>query len=257
MNFLDPHEPLSPPAPYDTQFPGKNAAFGDMLTRKASEAGGLTPEMQAHFISQYDGETMYADEWIGRILAALREEGRYRSSLIIVTSDHGELIGDHGLAGHGLEPFEPEVHVPLIVKYPGERGAGTRVRERVSTLAVFATILEAAGIAPPAGIQSIPLGRPQPVFIEDVDPLGRRVRVVYEGPHKLVTIVSPGREHAALYDLEEDPGERRPLREGKELDTLRTALSHFAAEPRRVNQAALPVIDPEKEAQLRALGYVR
>jgi arylsulfatase A-like enzyme len=257
VNVLDPHEPFEPPPPFDSRFPGRDPRFGTMLAKLLTDGQALTPEVRAHFLSQYDGEIAYTDQALGAFLARLRELGRYAAALVIVTSDHGELLGEHGLVGHGLEPFEPLVRVPLLVKYPGSRDGGTRIARRVSTLGVFATVLETAGIPVPGGVHSVPLGEPHPVYVEDVDPAGRRVRVAYQGERKLVAIEPGGAaRQLALYDLASDPGEKRPDR-SPDATTLLADLDAFAARPRPVNLAQRPVIDPEREARLRALGYVR
>ncbi len=257
-NYLDPHEPYEPPRPFDTRFPGKDAQYGPMLSPRISAGETFTSAMRSHFLSQYDGETAYADRWVIQSIEALREEGRYESALIIITSDHGEMLGEHNLAGHGLEPYEQQLHVPLIVKYPGNRNAGTRVAERVSTLAVFATILEALRIEPPEGTQAVPLGQPHDAFAEDIDAFGRRVRVGYDGTQKLVSLIPlVGPERTSLYNLADDPGEEAPRTDGSGAASLRASLARFAAAPRPVNAAEAPAIDPEQEARLRALGYVR
>lgn len=256
-NILDPHEPFEPPPPFDARFPGRNQELGTSLGALMREPKvALTPEVVAHFVSQYDGEIAYTDEALGRFFAKLREMGRYDSALIIVTSDHGELLGEHGLAGHGLTPLEPLVHVPLVVKYPGNRHGGTRESSRVSTMAVFATIFQTLGLPPPQGMQSVPLGRAQETFVEDLDSAGNRVRVAYDGEFKLVSTTTPqGARDVKVYDLSADPGELWPA--DVEVENLHAALAAFAALPRPSNTAQRPVIDAEQEAKLRALGYIR
>jgi len=259
LNVFDPHEPYEPPPPFDTLFPGKQPAFGTMLTKLVYDDHlPVTEEMRAHFISQYDGEVAFTDQSLGRFFDRLRKLGRYDSSLIIVTSDHGEMLGEHGLAGHGVEPFEPLLHVPLLVKYPAGRSAGSVVGERVSTLGVFATILATLRIPPPEGNQSMPLDDRPPVFVEDLTSAGQRVEVGYEGSEKLVAAGPPGQQAWTwLYDLKDDPNEEHPIHGGTGADRLRATLTAFGNASRPVSTAQRPVIDPEREAKLRALGYVR
>ena len=255
INVLDPHEPYEPPPPFDTRYPGRDATFGPSL-EALRNGTALTSAIVAHLVSQYDGEIAYTDSKIGKFFADLRKIGRYDSSLIFVTADHGELLGEHGLAGHGLDPFEPLVRVPLLVKYPGNTAGGTRVARRVSTMAIFATVLHTLGIAAPEGTQAMPVNLPQPVFVEDIDQAGRRVRVVYEGTRKLVeTRGLDGKVRDALYDLATDPIEKQPT-DGAG-STLRAALDDFTSIPRPVNPAPRPVIDAEQAAKLRQLGYVQ
>ncbi|MEB2284498.1 MAG: hypothetical protein B6D46_03125 [Polyangiaceae bacterium UTPRO1] len=258
INILDPHEPYEPPPPLDVMFPTKHAELGTMMTDLVYGGKALTPEMREHFVSQYDGEIVYADRELGAILARLEAAGRYDDALIVVTSDHGELLGEHGLAGHGVAPFEPETHVPLLVKYPGQRRGGERVERRVSTLGIFATLVQHVGAALPAGVDSRPLDAPHPVWVEDIASDGARVRVGYDGDQKLV-VATPmqGAPWTALYDLAADPGEDAPIRDGSGAAALRRELDAFASAVRPVNTAVRPVIDPEREAKLKALGYLR
>ena len=227
------------------------------LTPFVNAGGQVTPEMQAHFMSQYDGEIAYTDYVLAGIFANLKAAGRYEQSLVIVTSDHGELFGEHGLAGHGVAPFQELVHVPLLVKYPANARGGTRVRRRVSTLGVFATVLATVGIETPSRTQARPLDDEHPVWVEDVDGLGRRVRVGYEGPWKLVSTTSPQGTTTELYDLAHDPAELRPLRDTAGAPALRAALAAFGSDVRPVNNALAPVVDPEREVKLRELGYLQ
>jgi len=256
INILDPHEPYEPPAPFDTRFPGRNDHDGSYLTNRVFAGEAVTPAMRTHFLSQYDGEIAYSDEALEALFARLRELDRYESSLIVVTSDHGEHFGEHGIAGHGNGVYEPLLRVPLLVKYPANRGAGTRVERRVSTLGVFATILDAASLARPPGTQAIPLDQPHPVWLEEIDFGGNRVIVGYDGPWKLVQRRKPDATQTLLYDLASDPDELRPVQDATAAPVLRERLLTFAALPRPNNEAPPPVIEPERERQLRALGYI-
>ena len=257
VNILDPHEPYDPPPPFDTHFPGKHEEFGAMMTTLLFAGAPLTPEMRAHFASQYDGEVAVADQAVGAIIAGMKKRGRYDQALVIVTSDHGEFLGEHGLAGHGQPPFEPEVHVPLLVKYPFSRRAGERVARRVSTLGIFSTILSTLRVPAPPDTQAQPLDDPHPVWVEDIDQAGNRIRVAYDDRQKLISATTATGTENRLYDLAADPGESTPIRDGSEAATLRAVLTSFADAPRPVNMAERPVMDPEREAKLRALGYIR
>ncbi len=257
LNILDPHEPFTPPPPFDTRFGEKRPEYGTELTAIMTDEQPASPEALRHFRSQYDGEVAYTDQALDELLSDLKKAGRYDSSLIIVTSDHGELLGEHGESGHGGYPFEQLIHVPLIVKYPGNREAGSVVTRRVSTLGIFATILATAGVSLPQGVQARPLAEPHDVWVEDVDFHGRRVTVTYDGEHKLIRLVSPDGEHVHVYDLADEPSERRTTKERSAADDpLQARVRAFSALPRPKNLGALPVIDGERERRLRALGYV-
>jgi arylsulfatase A-like enzyme len=93
----------------------------------------------------YDAVTRHADERLGSVIDVLKRRGRWDNTLFIVTSDHGEELGDHGGWQHDHTVCEEMIHVPLIVHFPGRRFAGRRVDDVVSLVDVMPTILEAIG----------------------------------------------------------------------------------------------------------------
>jgi hypothetical protein len=109
-------------------------------------------------------------------------------------------------------------------------------------------------VTPPTGVQARPLDEPHPVWVEDVDQGGARLQVGYDGTQKLIVATTDQGTRSWSYDLAGDPSEEHPTTSP---ESLHAALSAFAAAPRPTNVAARPVIDPEREAQLRALGYIR
>lgn len=256
LNILDPHEPYAPEAACDPGFPGRDEELGTSLTKMTWAGEELTTDIRAHFRSQYDGEIACADQALGAFFTRLRALGRYDETLIIVTSDHGELLGEHGEAGHGGAPYEELVHVPLLVKRPGNVRGGERVTTRVSTLGVFAEILDHADVTQPAGVDRVSLDQPHPVWVEDRHPTGERVVVGYHGESKLVYALLPDdRVWARLYDLERDPTESRPSRPSDN-HPLMTAVRRMRDEPRPTNPLEAPPVNPERRRKLRALGYV-
>ena len=120
---------------------------------------------------------------------------------------------------------------------------------------MFATILGTLGIAAPPGIQSVPLDQPHPVWVEDVDPSGNRLRVGYEGQRKLVAITTAkgDDDDGALRPRGRSRREEgRPQQRGS--PTLRASLAAFHDEQRPANSAGMAVIDAEREAQAARLG---
>ena len=119
LHLYDPHSPYDPPEPYRTEY-------------------------RSHL---YDGEIAYADHELGRLMAWLKQNKLYDSSLIVALSDHGESLGEHGEDEHGFFVYNATVHVPLIVKPPAGRGIQPgRRREPVETAAVAPALLEMAGV---------------------------------------------------------------------------------------------------------------
>lgn len=122
LNYYDAHLPYDPPSPWREQF-------------------SATPEA----IDLYDGAIAYIDDSLGRLFAELRRRGALDRTLVIVSSDHGELFGEHGLHGHGNSLYLPELHVPLIVRYPAKVRAGVRLDTPVTLRDLMSTVLDAAG----------------------------------------------------------------------------------------------------------------
>jgi arylsulfatase A-like enzyme len=111
-----------------------------------------------HIINAYDAELRSADAAFGDLLAGLKERGLYHDSLIILTSDHGEEFGEHGSMGwHSHTLFDEQLLVPLVVKLPHSRGAGTVVESQVRSIDIAPTILAATGIEPPKSYRGVDL----------------------------------------------------------------------------------------------------
>jgi arylsulfatase A-like enzyme len=128
LNLYDAHLPYAPPSPYDAMFDG-----------------GRTP------LDRYDGAIAYTDQALGELFDELARRGVLDRTLVVVSSDHGEGFGEHGLSGHGKSLYRTELHVPLVMRYPRRVPAGTRVSTAVSLRDLPATLLELAGQGAAAG----------------------------------------------------------------------------------------------------------
>ena len=128
------HGPYDPPAEYDRFVP----AGGGLLARNRAA---------------YAGEILYSDHEIQRLLDALVRLGLDQGTTVIVTSDHGEAFGEHGVIGHNVNLIEECVRVPLLIRAPGRLTAGARVDTPVSLVDVAPTMLALAGIAAPDSMQ--------------------------------------------------------------------------------------------------------
>jgi arylsulfatase len=161
-------------------------------------------EMKRH----YYAKITTVDEQVGRVLDSLEARGWLENSLLIFCSDHGEMLGDHGLAYKWLM-YDPIVHIPLIIRHPGSVGAPGEVTDLVSLMDLGPTILDAAGIDVPTNLEGRSLlpylndEAIQPrefVFCEDNYQIMMRSKI-----HKLVYYI--GQEQGELYDLVADPHE--------------------------------------------------
>lgn len=242
---------------------------------------------------RYDAEIKNADNALRDLFEMLRRDGDLENTVVIVVSDHGEEFGEHGLTGHGITLHSEMVHVPLLFTGEGVP-SGLRVSAPVSHLDVMPTILELANVEAPKdlGGQSLvalweskptTASASRPIYSETWVPNGYRARkklvrragpglAVRVGDKKLVRYIKPTGPQTLFYDLAEDPFERKNLSKkpefqeeiaklGKLLDELIDPSIDIGARFRwRGNQAPIepPLIDiaPEREARLRALGYL-
>lgn len=219
INYLEPHHWLAA-EPYDLwarDLPGAERLALKGLFTHAIPAG-LTPEEQAFVTANYDGQILAMDEAIGEFVEALKRRGRYENALIVVTSDHGELLGEHDQVGHGGRMmYEGLLHVPLIVKLPGPDRPRGEITEQVQIIDILPTVLKAIGAELPAAVEGEPLQQVTHTNLaeEHINPefvavygnvYNRALRVVYDGPHKLI-VTSQGER--LLFDLGKDPDEMR------------------------------------------------
>ncbi len=184
---------------------------------------------------RYDGEIFYVDQHIGQLLSFMRQKHLLEDTVIVVTSDHGECLGEHGNISHGHTLNECELRVPLLLHVPGL--GHRRIRRAVSTLDLPRTLLALVGLRAPAALQGLSwlpwlrTGLPLPprlVYSEVVrGPYGRMSRALIQYPFKLVQW--PLKGQTLLYRLDQDPGETRDLskRRPAVAQTMREALRAF------------------------------
>lgn len=217
----------------------------------------------SYWRARYASGVRVFDQRIGSLLELLRERGLLDRCIVVVTSDHGEELFEHGDWGHGRNLYDHQLHVPLLVRYPGGSGRGTRVRDMVELIDLMPTLLARVGVQPPPGLQGRDLAatRLQPsggasfATATQQSPGLHSMRTL---EHKLVLDVPSGRSW--LYAVAADPGEHQDqtAREPELSAELRYRLGlHLSAtvaggtlepEPGQIPREALE--------RLRALGYV-
>jgi arylsulfatase A-like enzyme/Flp pilus assembly protein TadD len=207
----------------------------------------------------YDGEVAFADAQAGRILDWLRSSGQESSTIVAVTGDHGEGLGDHGEATHGMLAYDSTMRVPLMIVIPhdfvGPRGVKQKTdMDRPFSLADLAgTLLQLAGVAVPDGMRIGLEGLGGEAYGETTYPRSA-------GWHALAAlafdqwklIVSSETE---LYDVRVDPGETRNLA-GERLALVEGARRHLAELGTSAAAGPAPGVSGEAAERLRALGYV-
>jgi len=214
----------------------------------------------------YAGEIAYIDRNIGQVLDRLRTLGVYDNTLLIITGDHGEGLGEHGEMKHGYFIYQSTLHVPLVVRAP-RCGHGIRVDGNVSLIDIVPTVLDLVGLKTPARVAGVSLRaaleggpapeRRQPVYAESLDAATFEcspLHGIVEGGWKYILAPRP-----ELYDLSQDPGERTDLI-GKEPQVAQRLRGRLEAMLKELETAAPPRVasnvDPEAIKRLESLGYV-
>jgi len=145
INYYDAHGPYLAPAPYDRRF-GRTAKFAEHHSPLSGESHAvkrLSAQEQADLVDGYDDCLNYLDTQVGELLRTIESSPGWKNTVVILTSDHGEAFGEHGVYHHGLDLHEEEIHVPLIFAGRGIP-AGVRVASTVETRRLFATVLDLA-----------------------------------------------------------------------------------------------------------------
>lgn len=229
VHLFEPHFPYEPPPPFDREL-----------------------------ADPYDGEIAAADAALGALVQGLTARGDFERALVVVFSDHGEGLGDHGEKEHGVLLYREVLHVPVVVKLPGGRRAGEVVDAPAALVDVFPTVAEVAGLAPVergAGKSLLALGTADAgrrIYSETLYP---RIHMGWSELRSLVdsrwhAIVGPDPE---LYDIAADPRETRNLRAQERREYAERA-AELAAIPLAFEPPA--PASAEEMARLQALGYV-
>ena len=137
VNYFDVHDPREPPEPFRSRF----ALTTDAVANSASTLNERR-DLAIRSKGAYDGCIAYTDSWLGQLDRALKERGLAENTVVIVTSDHGEFFGEHGLYEHGNALYRELIHVPLLVRWPRHVPAGRRVPAVVSSKAMAATLMD-------------------------------------------------------------------------------------------------------------------
>lgn len=163
LNYFDAHHGYLPAAPFDTSF--SSPAYPPPPVPRH---GGTDPKENPRPMREYDQAIATIDHEIGQLLAALRARGELEQTVVIVTADHGEEFGEHGMYGHGHTLYTPGLQVPLVVLGPGLDSAPPEVPAAVSLRDLPATVLELALRRGPAPFPGHSLAR----YWEGAAPIG-------------------------------------------------------------------------------------
>jgi arylsulfatase A-like enzyme len=162
LYYFDPHTYYNPPPPYDTLFDATYTGtvtanvFGDGVA-VSNGSLTLTPRDVEHVIALYDGDIAYWDNQLGQMLAHLSSLDLLDNSLIVVTSDHGQMFGEHGKWTHRNSVYEEVLRVPLIIRYTGVITAGLVVTAPVQSADIMPTLLDFLNEPLPTNIDGLSL----------------------------------------------------------------------------------------------------
>jgi len=239
IHLFDPHSPYTPPPPFDTLYPGR----------------------------PYDGEIAYVDMLIGELREFLAARELLEKTLLVVTSDHGEGLGEHRELLHGNFVYDTTLLVPLIIRFPKMGIKNLTIGEQVRLIDIMPTILDYLGISPSEevqGVSLIPRIRKKnlkldlPAYSESyytrIHFGWSELKGIRTERYKFIEAPKP-----ELYDIKEDPGElqnlyqeQKPIAEEMQKELAEIIKSHSA----KGKEKRAPVeIDAETERKLRALGY--
>ena len=275
--FGDPHHPFNPPGEYwdrykpeDTPPSVKRAgelddkpphfrAFHDGEYAGMDTDGFLlgsdlylTDDRVALIRSAYYGMVALIDDAVARILATLEARGLADNTIIFFLSDHGELLGDHGLMLKGAFHYQPLINVPLLAYAPGLLPGGRVIKGPVGLMDLNPTLLELAGASIPDGTQARSLasqlngatdrGFEHALIEHDVDTHDLRLRTMVTDRHRITHYA--GESYGELYDLEADPNEFENLwdrdtetRTGLQLRLLDLVAQNQSWQPPKISHA--------------------
>ena len=254
LHLFDPHQDYVPPEPFAGRFDH----------------------------DRYDGEIAYTDHRLGRVMAELRRLGLDGNTLVAVTADHGQCLGEHGEETHGLFIYESATRVPLILHLPGTVPGGRLCGEAAHLADLVPTLLDLLGLAgesaPEGGLREQVQGRSlAPAILGQTEAAGAS-RLYLETWHprynygwsELVAIISGGQKYVEapipeLYDLAADPSEldnllltpgsawdRRAGELSTQLEQMLEELTIAGGDP----ASGAAVADAETREKLLALGYI-
>ncbi len=145
LNYYDAHEPLLPPIPFDGRF-GPTHPSGDFeyetIDIEFQKKHDWSESDSMQYRNAYDSSIAYIDNQLGVLFSSLAEQGVLDNTVVIITSDHGELLGEHGLYGHSTSLYIEALRVPLLIRFPARAPQGVRVQQTISLRDIPPTVLD-------------------------------------------------------------------------------------------------------------------
>jgi len=239
IHLFDPHQPYNPPEPFKSKF--KN--------------------------DLYSGEVAYVDSQLKRLFNYLKKTGKYKNTIIIITADHGEGLGEHGEKTHAYFAYNSTIHIPLIIKYPGEKFRGKEIKDYVTHVDIFPTVCEILGLKIPKNVEGVSLYKlmegkeknikERLIYFESLPPYLNRgwapLKGFIDSKRKIKYIDQPIPE---IYDLKNDFNELKNIADSKSsfaekrrLETLLRMFKPFSKQKRGK-------VSSSEMRKLQSLGYL-
>jgi arylsulfatase A-like enzyme len=252
VSFVDPHHPFDPPEPYASMYkpekmPLPQRREGEMADKPPhfmQMLNGFSPGNEKYDFptisdlgwqtikARYYGMVSLIDTSIGRMLEALRSAGMHENTIVVFTSDHGELLGDHGLLFKGPFHYDCLIRIPLILKWGNQICGGSRIAEICQHIDLFPTLLNCCAIKVPRGVQGrslMPLidgdrnsGYDWALVEHDNLAWGLNMKTIRSHDWRMTFYA--GRSFGELYDLKRDPDEFENLWDSPEYQSVKEDL---------------------------------
>jgi arylsulfatase A-like enzyme len=217
-----------------------------------------------HYVAGYDGDIAYWDDELGKLLKHVQDAGWADDTVIVVTADHGESLGDHGRTFSHGSLYEHDLHVPMAMWGPGRVPAGAHVTANTAHVDVLPTLLDYAGLPVPDGLNGTSL---RGITTERKGDLPASIAMVGRADNMrwavrdedLKLILDRSGELLNVYDLAKDPGETKDLvaTASKEARALwKTTKEWLAKGTWKAPKSREQTLDDEDVQKLRELGYI-
>jgi arylsulfatase A-like enzyme len=284
VHYFDPHQPYAAPPPYDRLYDplGRNDALtADFVKAHKGESSARVKRQVGRIEHQYAAEFTYMDHHLGRLFEYLRGQGVLDQAVVVITSDHGESLWEHGEEfNHGFTVFQSTMHCICMIRLPGGELGGTRSDRPTASVDILPTVLQQLSIAIPEAVdgqtidlrgvdgpsgQTVRFGQASKPWEKiETDPRWTNImkpRCIRRGDYKFIQTPYLGTEQ--LYDVAKDPAEIMNLLDEPSTgisalaDELRPQLEAWAVSGNPLPSGFEPRNTEETVKRLKSLGYLR
>ena len=278
VHYLDPHGPYQPIAPYDNLFTGKFSLGKRFIPAGINKIPYFIKNNAEtdvnYFISQYDGEIRFTDDQIGLLLANLKRLGIDKNSIVVITADHGEMLGEHDIYFTHMSLYDENIRVPLLVRYKKMIPRERKISYQVKSIDIAPTILEFLGLPRERRMQGNSFfklirgkdftfpefaysehARDKDNFIEECVRTSSWKLIYTKDTNNGGTAV----EYYELYNLTADPGEIYNLAalNWEKLNTLKEKLDNWRRSTLLTTIKQSKEFTEKEKTELRSLGYLQ